>query len=201
MFEIIQAYITEFTYVGIFIVLLLCGFGLPLPEDIPIIVSGYLVHLGAIDFGFALAVNLAGVMIGDMIIFSIGYWWGPRATQHRAVRAMINPKRMKKVEQFFGRHGKKAIFFGRFLAGLRAPLFLAAGMMRMPVWQFFGMDLLAASLSVPVLFSGAYYFGEELDTLREMVGTTKSIFLLVLFAGAAWYAFRRWRGETKSAAD
>ena len=73
MFEIIQAYFTEFTYGGIFIVLLLCGIGLPLPEDIPIIVSGYLVHLGAIDFGFALAVNFAGVLIGDMIIFSIGY--------------------------------------------------------------------------------------------------------------------------------
>ena len=205
MFEIIEAYIAEFTYGGIFLVLVLCGLGLPLPEDIPIIASGYLTHLGTIHFGIALAVNFAGVLIGDMIIFSIGYWLGPRATQHRAVRLMLNPRRMKRVERFFARHGEKAIFFGRFLAGLRAPLFLAAGMMRMSVWRFLGIDLLAASLSVPVLFFGAYYFGEELGTLREMVGTTKSFFLLALFAGAAWYALRyalrRWRGETESTTD
>ncbi|MBT3351546.1 MAG: DedA family protein [Nitrospinaceae bacterium] len=188
MFEIIQAYLAEFTYGGIFLVLLLCGLGLPLPEDVPIIVSGYLTHLGTIKAEYALAVNFAGVLSGDMIIYSLGYWWGPRATQHRTVRAILNPRRLKKVERFFGKHGRKAVFFGRFLAGLRAPLFLAAGMMRVPVWRFFGMDFLAAALSIPVLFFAAFYFGDELDTLRKMLGTTKNIVAFIVAAGAIWFA-------------
>jgi membrane protein DedA with SNARE-associated domain len=205
MFEIVHAYLAEFTYAGIFLVLLLCGLGLPLPEDVPILISGYLSHLGTIHFGYALAVNMAGVLIGDMIIFSLGYWWGPRATQHRLVRSILTPKRMEKVEVFFGKHGRKAVFFGRFLAGLRAPLFLTAGIMRMPTWRFFCMDGLAALLSVPALLILAYSFGDQLDSLREMVGTTKTFGFLVLGAVIALYAvrflLRRWKGGPFAAAD
>ena len=205
MFEIVHAYLAEFTYAGIFLVLLLCGLGLPLPEDVPILISGYLSYLGTIHFGYALAVTMAGVLIGDMIIFSLGYWWGPRATQHRLVRSILTPKRMEKVEVFFGKHGRKAVFFGRFLAGLRAPLFLTAGIMRMPAWMFFCMDGLAALLSVPALLILAYSFGEQLDSLRRMLGTTKTIVVLILGAGIAWYAVRffvrRWKGGPFAAAD
>jgi len=188
MFEIIQAYLAEFTYSGIFFVLLLCGLGLPFPEDVPIIVSGYLAHLGIVKIEYALAVNFAGVLTGDIIIYSLGYWWGPHATQHRSLRVILNPRRLKKVEEFFGKHGRKAVFFGRFLVGLRAPLFLAAGMMRMPVWRFLGMDFIAAALSIPILFFAAYYFGDELDILRHMLGTTKNIIAFVVAAGAIWFA-------------
>ena len=205
MFEIVHAYLAEFTYAGIFLVLLLCGLGLPLPEDVPILISGYLSYLGTIHFGYALAVTMAGVLIGDMIIFSLGYWWGPNATQHRLVRSILTPKRMEKVEVFFGKHGRKAVFFGRFLAGLRAPLFLTAGIMRMPAWRFFCMDGLAALLSVPALLILAYSFGEQLDSLRRMLGTTKTIVVLILGAGIALYAVRffvrRWKGGPFAAAD
>ncbi|MEE9257584.1 MAG: DedA family protein [bacterium] len=204
MFEIVQAYIAEFTYAGIFLVLLFCGFGLPLPEDIPILISGYLSYKGTIHIWPALAVNAAGVMIGDIVIYSLGRWWGPRSSQHRLARAMMTPGRMEKVEKFFHRHGKKAIFLGRFVAGLRAPLFFAAGAMRVPLRVFLGMDLLAASVSIPTFFFLAFYFGDELDTLRRMLGTTKDVIFLLLGAGGAAYALRyfihRRRGAL-SAAD
>jgi membrane protein DedA with SNARE-associated domain len=190
MFEIVQAYIAEFTYAGIFLILLLCGFGLPLPEDIPILISGYLAYKGTIEIWPALAVTAAGVLIGDIVIYSLGRWWGPRSSQHRLARAMMTPGRMAKVEKFFSRHGKKAIFFGRFVAGLRAPLFLAAGVMRMPLRVFLGMDMLAAALSVPSFFFLAFYFGDELDTLRRMLGTTKDVLFLLLGAAGAAYALR-----------
>ncbi len=190
MFEAVQLYLAEFTYGGIFVVLLLCGLGLPIPEDIPILTSGYLAHLGAINIWAALAVNLTGVLIGDIFIYSLGYYWGPRAAEHRLFRSLMTPKRMEKVERFFGRHGKKAIFFGRFLAGLRAPLFLMAGVMRVPVRTFLGMDILAAALSVPVLLFTAYYFGDEIDILRRMVGKTQNFVFLIISAAALIIALR-----------
>lgn len=198
MFEILQAYLAEFTYAGIFLVLFLCGLGLPVPEDIPILVSGYLSHLGTIRPWPALAVNLAGILLGDLMIFSFGYWMGPRALQHRLIRLVMTPRRAAKVNQFFARHGKKAIFFGRFVAGLRAPIFLAAGVARVPPRTFCLMDGAAALISVPALFSLAYYFGEQLDALREFLGSAKKVMALLLVAGAAvWlggrFLLRRWR--------
>lgn len=197
MFEILQAYLAEFTYAGIFLVLFLCGLGLPVPEDIPILVSGYLSHLGTIRPWPALAVNLAGILLGDLMIFSFGYWMGPRALQHRLIRLVMTPRRAAKVNQFFARHGKKAVFFGRFVAGLRAPLFLAAGVARVPPRTFCLMDGTAALISVPLLFSLAYYFGENLDALREFLGSTKRTIMLLAAVGTlAWlggWLVRRWR--------
>ena len=199
MYEFLQEYLVEFAYGGVFLVLVLCGLGLPVPEDIPIITSGYLVHLGTMAFWPALGVNLLGIMLGDLMIYGFGYWMGPKALEHRLLRPVMTPYRMEKVHGFFERHGRKAIFFGRFVAGLRAPLFLAAGITRLPLRIFFAMDLAAALLSVPLLLAAAWYFGDHIDEFRRMVGTGKAIFILALGAAAAWmgakYLRRRWRSK------
>jgi membrane protein DedA with SNARE-associated domain len=198
MFEILQGYLAEFTYAGIFLVLLLCGLGLPVPEDIPIIISGYLAYLGTIRPLPALAVNLTAILIGDFMIYSFGYWMGPRALRYGLFQRVMTPHRAAKVNRFFDRHGKKAIFFGRFIAGLRAPLFLAAGIARVPARTFCLMDGAAAFISVPMLFFLAYHFGEKIDALRELLGSTKRVLVVLLVAGLAiWLAgrflLRRWR--------
>jgi len=200
MFEIVQGYLAEFTYAGIFLVLFLCGLGLPVPEDVPIIVSGYLSYLGTIRPLPALGVNLAGILLGDMMIYSFGYWMGPRALRLRLIRHVMTPERAGKVNRFFQKHGKKAIFFGRFVAGLRAPLFLAAGVARVPPRTFVLMDGAAAMISVPVLFFLAFYFGEKLDALREFLGSTKRLVAVLLTVGfAVWlargYLIRRRRAK------
>ncbi|MEE9275855.1 MAG: DedA family protein [bacterium] len=183
MFEIVQGYLAEFTYGGIFLLLLMCGLGFPLPEDIPILISGYLSHLGVIELWPALAVNLGGVLIGDLTIYFLGYWLGRRALSHPLLRPVITPARLKRVEDFFERHGKKAVFFGRFLAGFRAPTFLVAGIIRMPVRLFVLLDVGAAFLTVPLFFFAAYIFGDEIDALRHAIGTTQRAILLLLAAG------------------
>ena len=81
MYEFLQEYLVEFAYGGVFLVLLLCGLGLPVPEDIPIITSGYLVHLGTMSFWPALTANLLGIMLGDLMIYGFGYWMGPKALE------------------------------------------------------------------------------------------------------------------------
>ena len=205
MYEFLQEYLVEFAYGGVFLVLLLCGLGLPVPEDIPIITSGYLVHLGTMSFWPALTVNLLGIMLGDLMIYAFGYWMGPRALEHRVLRHVMTSERMEKVHLFFDRHGRKAIFFGRFVAGLRAPLFLAAGITRLPIRIFFSMDLAAALLSVPLLLAAAWYFGDHIDDFRRMVGTGKAVFIIVLGAVAVlWggkYLWRKWRSKDSSPAS
>ena len=62
----------------IFLVLIACGFGLPLPEDIPLISSGILSGRGIIDFWSANLVGFSGVLIGDGAIFAIGYFKGQK---------------------------------------------------------------------------------------------------------------------------
>ena len=184
-------YISEFTYFGIFFILLLCGLGLPLPEDIIIFTSGYLSYLGTIEPITALIVNLIGILVGDLIIYGIGYYYGETILQFRFFKKIATNERLEKSKRLFATHGKKAVFFGRFLMGLRAPLFLVAGITRFPFKNFFIMDLTAAIISVPLLFYLSFYFGSHIEYALDILSSVqKIIFFVVLII--VFYIF--WKG-------
>ncbi len=68
--------IQHFTYVGLFLVLLLCGRGLPVPEEIALLTGGFLVHRGITQYPITLAVYFAGVVAGDNSLFFLGRRFG-----------------------------------------------------------------------------------------------------------------------------
>ena len=191
MFPFFIHYISEFTYFGIFFVLLLCGLGLPLPEDIIIFTSGYLSYLGTIEPITAIFVNLIGILIGDLIIYGIGYYYGEQIFKFHFLKKIATDERLKKSKRFFATHGKKAIFFGRFLMGLRAPLFLVAGITKFPFKIFFLMDLVAAVISVPILFSLSFYFGSHIEYALDILSSLQKIFFFIGFI-IFFYIF--WKG-------
>ena len=192
MFPFFIHYISEFTYFGIFFILLLCGLGLPLPEDIIIFTSGYLSYLGTTEPAIALFVNLIGILLGDLIIYGIGYYYGEQISNFRFLKKITTHERLTKSKRFFATHGKKAIFFGRFLMGLRAPLFLVAGITRFPFKIFIIMDLTAAIISVPLLFSLSFYFGSEIEYALDILSSVQKIIFLIgsiIFFGILWKVF------------
>jgi membrane protein DedA with SNARE-associated domain len=91
---------------------------------------------------------------------------------------------------YFARYGAWIIFAARFLPGLRAPLFLTAGTMKVPFWVFFAMDGAAALLSIPISFYVAYYFT---DKLTEMLHASHRVMywavgaVLVCSLGGHWF--------------
>ena len=190
MFLFFIHYISEFTYFGIFFILLLCGLGLPLPEDIIIFTSGYLSYLGTTQPVIALSVNFIGILTGDLIIYGIGYFYGDQISNFRFLKNIATEERLSKSEHFFKTHGKKAIFFGRFLMGLRAPLFLAAGITRLPFKIFVIMDLAAAIISVPVLFSLSFYFGNQIEYVLELLSSIQRIIFFLGIMALFWLIWK-----------
>ena len=191
MFPFFINYISEFTYFGIFFILLLCGLGLPLPEDIIIFTSGYLSYLGTIEPITALIVNLIGILVGDLIIYGIGYYYGETILRFRFFIKIATYERLEKSKRLFATHGKNPVFFGRFLMGLPAPLFLVAGITRFPFKNFFIMDLTAAIISVPLLFYLSFYFGSHIEYALDILSSVqKIIFFVVLII--VFYIF--WKG-------
>src|SRR5690606_4047889 len=100
----------------------------------------------------ALSAVMFGVMLGDSVMFLLGQRWGNHVFEHRMARKLVTPERHRKIVEYFGRYGAWIIFAARFLPGLRAPLFLTAGSMKVPFWVFFLMDGAAALLSIPISF-------------------------------------------------
>ena len=152
----------------IFLILLACGFGLPMPEDILLLSAGILASHGIVDLHQAQLVCFTGVILGDAIIYTLGLKLGPQLKQRGPFKKILTPERDAKVTEVFRKYGTKVIFMARFMPGLRMPIFLTSGMFRVKWWVFMGLDGFAALISVPVWVYIGYFFGENLEQLEKV---------------------------------
>ena len=158
-----------YSYFVMFGVLIACGFGFPMPEDVILVTGGILSARGVCDFWMTNAVCMAGVLIGDGIVYFIGRRFGPEVKESRLFRRVLNEKVDAKISNIFAKYGDKVVFMGRFMPGLRMPIFLTAGIYRVSPFKFFGLDGFAAVVSVPAWIYVGYIFGDNFEVLGEKV--------------------------------
>lgn len=176
----------------IFVVLVLCGLGLPIPEDIPLVALGYLWHLSATDPVSALLAGFAGVLLGDSALYYIGRRFGPELFRHKILLKMFAPRRINRTKARFRKYGLWVVFVGRFLAGLRAIVFFTAGATRIQFRKFLWVDFLAALVSIPLWIGLGYYFGDEIQGLVRKISKSKDVALAVVLGAIALYVFLKW---------
>jgi membrane protein DedA with SNARE-associated domain len=191
MFETLLKYFegSPLSLWGPFFVLLLCGLGLPVPEDIVLVTAG---ALGVIDGHHWIKVSAlmyAGVMTGDSIIFLAGRFFGQRWMATRWFQRYLSAAKQEKVEAQFERFGSMVLFVGRFLPGLRAPIFFTAGSLRTRYVKFFFFDGLAALISVPFFVWLGHWlwikFQDDIVQLDKLLSKTQGYtFLVGLLLGA-----------------
>ena len=185
---------------GPFAVLLLCGLGLPIPEDIVLIAAGALGVLDERSWIYVSAIMYAGVMGGDSIIFLAGRFFGRRLRATTWFQRIFPSAKQDKVEVLFERHGSTGMFLGRFLPGLRAPIFFTAGSMKVSYFKFLCFDGFAALISVPFFVWLGHWlwltFQDDIEQLNRTLDATHSFsrWIVVLAALACvglWFWSRR----------
>jgi membrane protein DedA with SNARE-associated domain len=175
-------FLGRWSYLGLFLILIAAGLGIPLPEDIPLVASGWLVYKGRADLWLMILTGLVGVMVGDSLLFSMGRRYGDHIVEHRWLRRIAKPWLIEKARRLFLNHGAKVIFAARFMPGIRAVLFLIAGVFRVPYWKFLLMDGTAALISVPLWVWVGAKFSKHLEEIFKATrfGTAGILGLLVL---------------------
>lgn len=197
----------SYAYLSVFGVLLLCGLGLPMPEDIVLVTGGYMVYLAdkqqlaAPTLTWMLVVGMVGVLSGDTFLFFAGRKLGQRVTRVWPFRLMITPRRMQRVQHFFDRYGATTAFFARFAAGLRAPTYLLAGTAGMRFRTFILADGIAALLSVPAWILLAWYFGAQIDRVKVWMGQSKWAIVVIFLALAIYIVYRVIRSRRRRAKE
>jgi membrane protein DedA with SNARE-associated domain len=172
---------------AVILALLAAGLGVPLPEDLSLLTAGYLVWSEQTTLTVAIPACVAAILVGDSILFWLGYHFGPAITQHKFLRHRLTPRRLERIDHYFERHGAKTIVIGRFAAGARALFFLAAGTMRMSYWKFLAVDGLAALISGTAWILIGWRFGAQIDWVRRFVHRVEHIAVVVVVACiAAW---------------
>lgn len=180
-------------YALAFAVLLVCGLGVPIPEDITLFVLGYFSYLQTVDLTTSIVLALLGVLLGDSLTFLVGRNFGDNMLKWRGVRHVFSPTRIETVRGSFRKYGNVFIFVARFAVGLRAPTFWVAGHFGVPYLTFIIFDGLAALISVPALIYLAYHFGGMIDELRKYqsyIGIGAALLILALVARSVYQSRR-----------
>src|SRR5258708_18278696 len=138
---------------------------MPIGEVGALLAGGYLVHRGITRYPITLAVALVGVVAGDNSLFFLGRRFGTGWVRYFGIGRPGRQVQIERIQAFMQRHGHRAIFYARFLAGLRALIYLSAGSFGDRPAVFFVYDLLAALISVPLGVTLLHIFGPQLATI------------------------------------
>ena len=190
--------IVDFSYPGVFLILLATGLGVPIPEELPIAIAALMARWEMMHWVSALLSCLAGVLAGDMLLYWVGRHFGRRILQWPTVRRILTPAREARVMDAYHRHGLKFVVMARLVMGLRAAAFLTAGLVRVPFPRFLLADVTAVLVSVPLWFGMAYLVADSVAVALMYVRQLQFwIAGLVLVVAAGWllvHLRRRQRG-------
>ena len=188
---------------GVLFILITCGLGIPLPEDVPLIAGGYLVARSG-SLPLMIATGLAGILIGDSMIFRAGQTYGEKLLETRLGRH-IPGERLQRIIHLFDKHGAKFILVARFVPGLRAVTYFVAGTTGVPFWKFLLFDGIAACVSAPAWVILGWWARKHNMIHRALrISSHAELALLLFFAAIAvgWFTIatlrrraRRKRGE------
>ena len=179
-------------YLLIFGVLFLCGLGLPIPEDITLIAAGYLSGKGAISFIGAMLIGFIGVLAGDLLLFTTGHLFGAKVLKWPILKKVFTTNRIQKAEEHINKNARLICFTARFAPGLRSPIYLTAGILKVPFKIFLFQDGIAALISVPFWVWIGYAFHEHQEKAFELavqIHIYLFIFVALVFAYFLWKWF------------
>lgn len=183
--------LTHGSYLAIIAILTLAGAGLPLPEEIPIVAAGVLssAAVGKLNPALAFLACLVGALLGDCVMYGIGSFLGTNYMRsHPLFARVMHEEREKQMEDLIRNHGLKVFLLARFLVGVRSPIYLAAGVMRVEFRKFLLADAICATVVVGSFFWLSHYFGAWVGPLfRESQLAATGVFLLVVVLGGVYY--------------
>lgn len=193
----------NFPYIGLFMLLILGGVGFPFPEDTTLILCGFLISHGIIKPVPALFLVYSGLIIADLVLYFFGKKYGRIIVTHKRFHKIISPEKLSMIEERFNKKGMLFILFGRHLIGLRAQLFLVAGVMRMPFLKFIVSDTIASFFTIAAMVGIGYIGGNSLQTIKKDIRVIGYAIIFIIVISLTIYLIynyfkSRWNKTIKS---
>lgn len=152
-------------------------------EDLTCVGAGLLAAQGRTSFALAAVSCLAGIYVGDVLLFLAGRWLGRPAVRRAPLRWFVSAEDVERSSAWFNRRGSTVILLSRFLPGTRLPTYFAAGLLNTSFWKFSFYFLVAAAVWTPLLVGLSMLLGAEVIKSSLLAG--QSLILKVLVGGLA----------------
>lgn len=144
--EHIQYWIHQYGYSGVFFILLLEMIGIPFPAETTLTFSGFAWQKGIFSLPQLLFFASAGNIIGSMIAYTIGWYFGRPIVVRYGKHIGITNEKLDKLEGKFRKYGDWLVLFSKFIAGIRVLVPYLSGINRMPLTRFAVLNIVSATL-------------------------------------------------------
>ena len=123
-------------YVGLFILMILESLSLPIPSEVILPFTGYLIYIGRLNLILALIDSIIASLVGSLILYLLSYYVGYSIVLKLGKYIGISKRHLDAAEQWFNKYGGISVFLAKFIPGIRALISIPAGVARMNVWLF-----------------------------------------------------------------
>lgn len=108
-------------YPGLFGLMTVESFGIPpIPSEVILPFTGFLVAMGLMTFGAALSTAVAGALAGCFIAYAVGRWGRDWITTRAPARLRLDPRHLARMDQWFAHHGEAMVAMARLMPIIRA---------------------------------------------------------------------------------
>lgn len=194
--HLIVAFISHTGYAGVLVLMAIESACIPLPSEIILPFSGFLVSTGRFQLWWVAIAGALGCNLGSMVAYAVGYYGGRPLAVRYGRWLLIAPGDLERAEKWFRRRGDLAVFVSRMLPVVRTYIALPAGVARMPLLRFHVYTFLG-SLPWCLLLA---YIGARLGANWETLGPVFHRFdlvwaplLLALVVLGIWHHAKRMR--------
>jgi membrane protein DedA with SNARE-associated domain len=199
IFHSLRDFIADYGYWAVALALLCENAGIPVPGESALLLASILAYSEhRLHLGWIIVVGTCAATLGDNIGYILGHYGGrPMLDRYERI-FRISPTALKRGEDLFERYGAEAIFFARFIFGLRVLAGPLAGVLRMHWRKFAFFNFLGATLWVTVIAGAGYLFGRHWQTLLRVMQRF-NIAVLILVLGVGLYLWWRHHHRQRSA--
>ena len=179
-------------YTGIVLAMAIESACIPLPSEVIMPFSGYLVSRGRFTlWGVSLAGAL-GCTLGSAVAYGVGAYGGHPFILRYGRYVLISAHEVDRADRWFARYGMAATFISRLLPVIRTFISLPAGMARLPFLRFLVYAFLGSLPWSWALAYGGMLLGEHWDRVGGVLHSLDLVIVAALVAGAAWFLWRHW---------
>ncbi len=195
----IIATISSMGYGGIVLLMAIESACIPLPSEIIMPFSGYLVFAGTLSLWGVATAGAVGCVLGSLVAYGVGALGGRPLVVKYGKYVLISHHDLDLADRWFQRHGDITIFIGRLLPVVRTFIAFPAGVARMSLWRFVFYTFVGSLLWCWGLAWIGRKLGENWNTLGVYFHRFDALIGIVLVAGAAWYVWRHIKGLGRGA--
>ncbi|MBT2483284.1 MULTISPECIES: DedA family protein [unclassified Microbacterium] len=170
----------------------------PIPSEVVLPLAGFTASQGSIVLWEVLLWTIVGSVVGALALYGLGAWLGPVRLRRIVDRMpLMKVSDVDRADEWFARHGRKAVFFGRMIPIFRSLISIPAGIQRMPLLQFTLLTAAGSAIWNTVFVMAGFLLGEQWHLIEQYADVLQIVVIATVVIAVCAFVLVRIRQRTQ----